>query len=71
MSIEKYWEIGCDNCGCAEHFANCSKEEAERQFREPHGGSRGIITRDGRHFCSAMCRGGKRIEESEAPNDSE
>jgi hypothetical protein len=50
MSSVKYIEIGCDICGCGEHFQECSRAEADRQFRE----SGGRICK-GKHICSDSC----------------
>ena len=52
--ITKFYEIGCDNCGCAEHFPGCSKKEAERQFLTSDDGGAKIIK--GKHYCCEKCR---------------
>lgn len=50
--LVKFLEMTCDAGGCsAEHFAGCSREEAEDMARY-----NGWIVVNGKHFCSEACQ---------------
>ena len=60
MSITHWWEIICNGCGNAEHYAN-TKRDAEYFYRQPlvDGTPGGIITKDGKHYCCKDCQNAK------------
>ena len=49
--IENYYEITCDNCGCAEHFKGTKKISVE--LAKDNGW---LITSKGDHFCDEKCQ---------------
>ena len=50
MSIEKIYEIGCDECGEACHYY-INARESEKEYREQGG----IVTKDKKHYCGSNC----------------
>ena len=60
MSIEKYYEIGCDVCGNAQHFQG-NVALAENQYRS-YGG---IVTQNKKHYCDKDCYCAAKTNESE------
>lgn len=61
MTIETYYEFGCDYCGCAIHPPAKSKYRAKETYREEGG----IITSDGKTYCNIRC-----YKSRKAPNES-
>jgi len=51
MSITRWYEIICNNCGCAQHFLG-NIVLAEKQFRSFGG----IKTKDKKHYCDKKCK---------------
>jgi len=47
--IQRWYEVVCDTCGCAEHYTG-NQKLAESQFRDFGG----IISKR-RHYCSTVC----------------
>lgn len=50
MSIQRVYEIGCDECSNAQHYYG-NVIIAEKQYRSDGG----IVTTDKKHFCDRDC----------------
>lgn len=50
MSIMKWYEISCDNCGCGQHFP-ISKSFAIKEYKRLGG----IVKSNGSSYCSCKC----------------
>ena len=50
MSIQRIYEIGCDECDCAQHYYG-NIILVEKQYRSDGG----IVTADKKHFCDKDC----------------